>query len=98
MDSATAFEGLSPLPQNITDILQRTYLDVNEESTEAAAVTSVIVKTQAILPNTPEPEKVVVDHPFLFALRDNETGLILISGYISKPKLGPVAELAIPKK
>jgi serpin B len=98
MDSATAFEGLSPLPQNITDILQRAYLDVNEESTEAAAVTSVIIKTLAIRPNTLEPEKVVVDHPFLFALRDNETGLILISGYISKPDSGPVAELANPKK
>ncbi len=89
-DSATAFEGLTALPQEISRIVQKTYLRVDEEGTEAAAATGVVTVTAA-MPRG-EPEKLVLDRPFIFALRDRQTGLILMSGYIGKPVTGPAAD------
>jgi serine protease inhibitor len=97
MDSTTAFEGFSPLPQKIEDILQKTYLRIDEEGTEAAAVTTVIIRTESMHPPA-NSEKLVVDKPFLFALRDNETGLILMSGYIARPTALTTADLSNSKQ
>jgi serpin B len=96
MDSPTAFEGLTPIPQEIADILQKTYLRVDEEGTEAAAATAVITRATLMRPPV-EPEKIVVDKPFLFALRDNDTGLILMSGYIARPNAVTTADLGSSK-
>jgi len=63
----------------ITDVRHRTYVDVNEEGTEAAAVTSVEVGVVSM------PQPVVVDRPFLFALRENLSGTILFMGVIRNP-------------
>jgi serpin B len=90
-DSATAFEGLTAVPQEISRIVQKTYLRVDEEGTEAAAATGVI--TLEFVRRREEPETLVLDRPFLFALRDRETGLVLMSGYIGKPVTGPAADL-----
>lgn len=95
MDSATAFEGLSALPQEISRVVQKTYLRVDEEGTEAAAATGVVVATQSI---PREPEKLAFDRPFLFALRDRHTGLILMSGYIGKPVTGSAADRGAPNQ
>jgi serpin B len=89
-DSATAFEGLTALPQEISRVVQKAYLRVDEEGTEAAAATGVVTVTAA-MPRG-EPEKLVLDRPFIFALRDRQTGLILMSGYIGKPVTGPAAD------
>jgi serine protease inhibitor len=97
MDSATAFEGLSPVPQEVADILQKTYLRVDEEGTEAAAATAIITRATSMRPPV-EPEKVVIDKPFLFALRDNDTGLILMSGYIARPNAITTADLGNSKQ
>lgn len=90
-DSATAFEGLTAVPQEISRIVQKTYLKVDEEGTEAAAVTGVMTVASARPRN--ETETLVLDRPFIFALRDRETGLVLMSGYIGKPATGPAADL-----
>ncbi|HWK86532.1 MAG TPA: serpin family protein [Xanthobacteraceae bacterium] len=96
MDSVTAFENLAMLPQEISRIVQKTFMKVDEEGTEAAAATGVIMETASLKPR--EPERLVVDRPFLFALRDRESGLILMSGYIARPATGPAASLGEPKK
>lgn len=94
MDSPTAFEGLSMLPLEISGIVQKTYLRVDEEGTEAAATTGVGIALQSV--QRPEPvETLVVDHPFLFGLRDTRTGLLLMSGYIGRPAAGPAANLDV---
>lgn len=62
----------------ITDVLQKTFVDVNEEGTEAAAATSV-----GIAP-TSAPPTVRVDRPFLFAIRERFSGTILFMGKIAK--------------
>jgi serpin B len=91
IDSPTAFEGLAADPPSITRVVQKTYLKVDEEGTEAAAATAVPMAT-ASAPAQP-PETLVLDRPFIFALRDRETGLVLMSGYIGKPTTGPAADL-----
>jgi serpin B len=70
----------------ITDVVHKTYLDVNERGTEAAAVTSVFGTTSALHPAPPKPFVMIVDHPFFCAIRDNTTGLILFAGAIVDPK------------
>ena len=68
----------------IHDVLHKTFIAVNEEGTEAAAVTSVEIRLTSVM----EPEKpfeMICDHPFFFAIRDNETGLILFMGSIVNP-------------
>jgi serine protease inhibitor len=68
----------------ISDVRQKSWCEVNEEGTVAAAVTSVgISTTSAQVPR----EKFVmkVDRPFFFAIRDNFTGVVLFMGSIRNP-------------
>ncbi|MBE9007797.1 serpin family protein [Fortiea sp. LEGE XX443] len=68
----------------ISQVKQKTFVEVNEEGTEAAAATSVgIVATS--LREKPEPFKMIVDRPFFCAIRDNQTGSILFMGSILEP-------------
>ena len=81
--SPSAFEGLAAFPVTMTSILQRLFLKVSEQGTEAAAATGVMIAGRSM---HIEENEIVIDKPFLFALRDSETGLILMSGYIGTPK------------
>ncbi|MBC7216890.1 MAG: hypothetical protein H5U36_01670 [Candidatus Caldatribacterium sp.] len=58
-------------------------LEVNEEGTEAAAVTSVTIALTGAMPL----EKFVmrVDHPFLLLIRDERNGLFLFVGVVENP-------------
>jgi len=67
----------------IGEVVHKTYIDVNEKGTEAAAATSVGMRATAVGPGmTP---RMIVDHPFLLAIRDNETGEMLFVGAIVQP-------------
>ena len=69
----------------ISEVLHKTFVEVNEEGTEAAAVTGVKIMMTAI----PRPEdrfSFVCDHPFLCAIRDDVTGSVLFLGAIYDPK------------
>ena len=57
----------------------KTYVDVNEEGTVAAAVTSVGLGVTSASPY------IVIDRPFIFALRENLSGTILFMGVIRHP-------------
>jgi len=63
--------------------LQKVYLDVDEEGTEAAAVTGLVLAVPTSAP--PPPIEFVVDRPFLFVLRDEVTGADLFVGSIRRP-------------
>lgn len=60
-------------------------VEVNEEGTEAAAVTSVQVGITSVQQPRP-PFKMVVDRPFLFAIRDTRTGMVLFLGAVYEPR------------
>jgi serpin B len=68
----------------IGDVIHKAFVDVNEEGTEAAAATAVIMKQGSASPENPIPE-FRADHPFLFLIQDNETGTILFIGRVVNP-------------
>lgn len=63
----------------ISDVLHQAFISVNEYGTEAAAATAVIVGTTSL------PPVVTVDRPFVYLVRDNETGAILFVGRVVDP-------------
>ncbi|MCI1945889.1 serpin family protein [Clostridium luticellarii] len=69
----------------ISDIRHKACIDVNEQGTKAAAVTSEIVATAS--PTTPpkNPVDFKVNRPFIFTIRDNKTGIVLFIGKVENP-------------
>ncbi len=72
----------------ISAVKHKTFVEVNEQGTEAAAVTSVEVAITEFNPNAPQRFSMIVDRPFLFAIRDNQTGIVLFMGAIVDPSAG----------
>lgn len=68
----------------ISAVLHKTFVEVNEEGTEAAATTASIMFLGSVEPTPPVPI-VRADHPFLFAIRDRRTGAILFLGRMADP-------------
>jgi serine protease inhibitor len=85
-NSAGALAGLSPAAMSIAQVLQRTELRVDETGTEAAASTAVTTTREVAT----DFVKMTVDKPFLFALRDTASGLVLLTGFVENPK-GPAS-------
>jgi serpin B len=79
-----SLQGFSSGSLTIARVVQKLELRVDEEGTEAAAATAVMA-SRSIAPVDP-PIKMVVDKPFLFALRDQRTGLVLFMGYVGSPQ------------
>ena len=69
----------------LSDVRHKAFVDVDEEGTEAAAATAVIMMATAMPVMTP-PVSFVVDHPFLYVVRAN-TGAILFMGRMTNPAL-----------
>ena len=63
----------------IGDAIHKTYISVDEEGTEAAAVTGIMMGSGRPV-NLPVPFIFKADSPFMFAIRDNSTGEILFTG------------------
>ncbi len=69
----------------ISRVLQKTYMDVYEEGTEAAAVTAVVMATAAAAHMPQPPIEFRVDRPFVLALVDDDTDQILFLGAVTNP-------------
>ena len=78
----TSDAGLDGINPNlyIDKIVQKTFVEVNEEGTEAAAVTGAFGITSAM-----PPQELKIDHPFMFAIRETTTGVILFLGTVVDP-------------
>jgi serpin B len=75
------FSGMSDGPLYISAVQHKTYVDVDEQGTEAAAATAVVIPTAE-----DEPVKdFVADHPFIFLIRDNDSGSLLFMGRVADP-------------
>jgi len=66
----------------ISDVIHKAFVSVDEAGTEAAAATAVIMELTAI-PET--PVEVTLNRPFIFLIRDIETGAILFLGRVMNP-------------
>jgi serpin B len=67
---------------NISKVIHKTFVDVNEEGTEAAAVTAVEIEFTSM---PADPPVFHVDRPFVFAIRETTTGAILFIGLVKNP-------------
>ncbi|MBP7300130.1 MAG: serpin family protein [Methanoculleus sp.] len=67
----------------ISDLVHGAFVDVNEEGTEAAAATGVIMNTSAAPPGFTPVFR--ADHPFIFLILDDGSGIILFMGRVVRP-------------
>jgi len=66
----------------ISDVIHKAFVAVDEAGTEAAAATAVIVGVTAV---PPSPVEITIDRPFIFLIRDIQTGAILFVGRVLNP-------------
>jgi len=78
---AADFSGISDIPLLISEVIHKTYIDVNEEGTEAAAVTAIVFDLTSVIEN----DHITLDRPFLFAITENSSKSILFIGTVSEP-------------
>jgi serpin B len=84
-DGAADFSGMTGKKDFvISDVIHKAFVEVNEEGTEAAAATAVVMRTMAVARPMP-PVVFRADHPFLFLIEDEKSGAILFMGRVVKP-------------
>lgn len=77
------FSGMSPNDDLVlSKVVHKSFVEVNEEGTEAAAATAAIMMMRCAMLR---PERFVADHPFLFFIRHNPTMSVLFYGRYSSP-------------
>jgi serpin B len=82
-DAAADFSGIDGKRDLvITDVLHKGFVGIDENGTEAAAATAVVIGPTSI----PEQATMVVDRPFVFFIKDNATGAILFVGRVVDPR------------
>ena len=65
----------------VSDVVHKATMDVDEQGTVAAAATAIVTKSMAIA----RPRIIRIDHPFICAIRSDETGALLFLGIIKHP-------------
>lgn len=80
------FDNISDQGLKISRVLHQTFIDTNEEGTEAAAATVVEIVLTSASP-TPLVVKIILDHPFLYFIRETSTGAVLFMGRVSDPTI-----------
>jgi len=84
--SQADFSAMSDQKVAVDRIKHKTVIEVNEEGTEAAAVTSIGIRVTSVEPEN-IPFKMNVNRPFFFAIRDDITNSILFIGNLVEPSL-----------
>ncbi len=70
----------------IGEVFHKAFVRTDEKGTEAAAATAVpMMRVGSVMPS--RPVRFVADHPFLFLIRDNASGLVLFVGRVSDPSV-----------
>lgn len=84
---AADFTGMAPAAEQIqlAEAFHKAFIALDEKGTEAAAATAVGMRAGSA-PPTDEPIPFKLDRPFLYFLRDTETGTILFMGRVEEPK------------
>jgi serpin B len=78
------FSGMFSDSHHISEVRQKAFVEVNEEGTEAVAVSEMTVPSlSAPEQNPPKPFEMIVDRPFLFAIVDARSEMILFMGVVN---------------
>jgi serpin B len=75
------FSQISTAPLKVSKALHEAYVKINEDGTEASASTGFVWIARSSPPNN--PPKVIVDHPFIYAIKHKPTGAILFLGRVN---------------
>ena len=70
--------------QFVTKVIHKAFIEVTEDGTEAAAATAALMKygSSGHCPPPPPAKQFIVDHPFMFYLRDRTTGMLVFQGRV----------------
>ncbi len=81
--SSADFSGMLEEEKNlaISRVIHKTFIDVNEKGTEAAAATAVEITYTSVS----EPSSFIVNRPFLFIIREKSTGAVVFTGCVGRP-------------
>ena len=80
------FKGMTSTEQVfISAVIHKAFVNVDEEGTEAAAATAVIMAPTAMPMQPPKPKEFKADHPFLFEIVHQKSGATLFIGRVMKP-------------
>jgi serpin B len=81
--SGANFSAMTTRSVQVQSVVQRDFVSVGEKGTEAAAATGISIEPSAaeVSPQSP----VVFDHPFLFLVRNVDTGTLLFAGRVNNP-------------
>jgi serpin B len=78
------FSGMFSDQHYISAVVQKAFVEVSEEGTEAAAVTGIFLHSNSMPdPNPPKPFEMIADRPFLFAIVDARSEMILFMGVVN---------------
>lgn len=85
------FDGIAPRRPNdylyISNVFHKTFVEIDEKGTEAAAATAVVMMRALAMPvEPPRPVEVRVDRPFLFAIQHRTSGACLFLGRVTDPR------------
>ena len=69
----------------VSNIIQKTFVEVNEDGTEAAAATTIFMVGAAGRPKKIEPVRFFADRPFVYLIREKSTGIIFFIGRMDEP-------------
>lgn len=78
------FTGIAPKEQPlvISDVLHKTHIELDRNGTKAAAVTAVVIEKASAAPEQKKEKTVDLDHPFVYAIIDTESGIPLFIGTV----------------
>lgn len=84
-DGQAEFGGISPEPLMVSDVIQETHIGVDENGVEGAAYTMMAMARGAMIENE-EIAEMILNRPFLFAIRDDYRGIWLFLGVCRNPE------------
>ena len=87
MSEQADFSKMSKDPMKIGEVVQKTFINVDENGTEAAAATAIGVATSANMDPAPKPIPFIftADHPFFFTIENTQTHEIIFMGTVKNP-------------
>ena len=85
-ENLATFSNIADFPLWVSEIIQKTFVEVNEEGTEAAAASATVIVGASGRARPVEPIHFFADRPFLFLIREKSTGVILFMGRVDEPR------------
>jgi serpin B len=84
-DNRADFSGINGLKDlSISDVFQKVFFEMDEEGSEAAAATGIVMVTTSMPVDPPQPKEFIADRPFVFILKENRFNTPLFIGHFVK--------------